>query len=241
MQQISGRTPRAGYDLVFATVRAAGPLFRTDEALASAGDLGMSYTAAYQALSGAMRGGIIERLRSGLYLASPPLRSREPHEYLIAMRAVEGAVIAGMSALAFWGLIDQEPVDMVTAVTSRSFTARPQGGAPPGQQEGPTDWLPSGLTIRGIRYVYRRIPSRELVGVALVQVDDATVVPMFDRERMLVDTVIHPRVYGLAMPAFIMSERGEELDMSRVEQYAAQLGATRALRRVHEAAEEVAM
>lgn len=236
MQQELNRTraPRSAYELVFETVRAVGPLFRTDEALRAADTFDMTESATHQALGAAVRGGVIERLRTGLYLAGPPLRSREPHEYLVATRAVDGAAIAGQSALAFWGLIDQEPVDMVTAVVGRAFSVRPS----PDQAD---DWPPAGITIHGVRYVYRRVAPSELVGAARVHVDDVTEVAMFDRERMLIDTVLHPRAYGGSTAAYILSERSDELDMDVVERYAAELGATNALRRSRHVVEGVVL
>lgn len=225
-QLIRKRAPRSAYELVFATVQSAGPLFRTSEAVACGQVLGMSQTASYQQLGAAARGGIVERLRGGLYLAAPPLRSHEPHEFLIATRAVHGSAIAGVSALSFWGLIDQIPMRLVTAVVSRGIVVQRSA-------DSESDaLLPAGLDIRGLRYVYRRITTVEMIGVAQTPVDDETVVPMFDRERTVLDSIIHPRTYGGTTGPYILSEHRDDLDDRRLRDYARQLRASAALERV---------
>jgi predicted transcriptional regulator of viral defense system len=212
------RTAGTALRLVREVALAEGPLFTSDAALDVAGRIGMSRDAAYKALSLAARAGIVSRLKGGLYRAEPPFGPAKVHEFVVATTLVRPSVISGPSALSHWSLIDQMPLHIVTASTPKSvLPPMSRGGSETGQApSGRHGWV-----IEGITYVYRRIPDAEMFGISDVWLDTETQVPMFDRERAVLDTFLHPRGEGPArFGELLIEEHRDDLDLEKLARYA---------------------
>lgn len=87
-----------------------------------------------------------------------------------------------------------------------------------------TGQVPSGRhgwVIEGITYVYRRIPDAEMFGISDVWLDTETQVPMFDRERAVLDTFLHPRGEGPErFGELLIEEHRDDLDPEKLARYA---------------------
>lgn len=214
LEQATGAALR----LVRETTLAEGPLFSSRAAVATAKRLGMSATAAYKALSVGADAGIVTRLKGGLYRATPPFGPPKIHEFQVATKLVQPSAISGSSALSHWGLIDQTPLHIVTASTPKTvYPPMSRGGSKTGSEEtGRHGWV-----IEGITYVYRKIPEAEMFGMSDVWLDTEIQVPMFDRERAVLDTFLHPRAEGAGhMGELLIEEHLDDLDLDKLRRYA---------------------
>lgn len=225
--------PGAALRLVRAVTLAEGSLFSSDDALEAGRHLGMSEDSVYKALSLAAQTGVAIRLKGGLYRAAPPFGPDHLHEFLVATALVRLSVISGTSALSHWSLIDQTPLHIVTAATTKSVVP------PASRGRGDDTSLAvgrNGWVIDGVTYLYRRIPESEMFGFSDVWLDTETRVAMFDRERAVLDTFLHPRGEGSGrLGAIILDEHRTEIDLGRLRAYAATTGRPRLLARVADA------
>lgn len=208
--------------LVRAVVLSEGPLFTSDAALGIAGGIGMSRDAAYKGLSLAARAGIVSRLKGGLYRAEPPFGPPQVHEFVVATALVRPSAISGSSALSHWSLIAQTPLHIVTASSPKSVLPPMSRG---GAERAPGRSGRHGWVIEGVTYVYRTIPPSEMFGIDDVWLDTETQVPMFDRERAVLDTFLHPRGEGAArLGESLIEEHRGELDLDKLKRYAEMSG-----------------
>ena len=201
----------------------SGRVFGSDDALVAGTEMGMSPSHVYKLLS-EMSGdaGLLVRPRRGLYVMRPPLGGRDPvRPIAIAVGAVPGSVVAGQSALAHWDLIDQAPMHVETLVTTTPPTWR-AGIEHRGRQ---TVWR-----IPGAAFQYRHVRGDEMFGISTVRLDSETEVPMFDRER----TVLEQFAIAPAVGEELFAAHGEDLDRKRLHEYAKRVGgqALRGVQRV---------
>lgn len=225
-QQASGSALR----LVREVTLAEGPLFTSEAAVDIAAQIGMSRDAAYKALSLAARAGVVSRLKGGLYRAEPPFGPMTIHEFVVATTLVRPSAISGPSALSHWSLIDQTPLHMVTSSTPKSvLPPMSRGGSETGQpRSGRHGWV-----IEGITYVYRKVPEAEMFGISDVWLDTETQVPMFDRERAVLDTFLHPRGEGPErFGELLIEEHRDDLDLEKLKRYAENSGKSRVVERI---------
>lgn len=221
----------AALRLVREVTLAEGPLFSSHAAMTVARRrLGISADAAYKALSFAARAGIASRLKGGLYRAAPPFGPPRVPEFLVATKLVQPSVISGQSALSHWGLIDQIPLHIVTASTPKTVLPPMSRG---GSHAEPTRSGRHGWVIEGITYIYRKIPEAEMFGISDVWLDTETQVPMFDRERAVLDTFLHPRAEGAGHLGDVLLEQHlQDLDLDQLQRYAETSGKARVIDRV---------
>lgn len=225
------RAPGAALRLVRELVLSEGPIFTTDAALEIGQRLGMSAAAIYKALSLAAQSGVAPRLKGGLYRAAPPFGPRHLHEFAVATALVRPAVIAGASALSHWGLVDQTPLRIVTAASPKVVLPPMSRGR--GEASRPTSQGRHGWVIEGVTYVYRRIPESDMFGISDVWLDTETHVPMFDKERALLDTFLHPRAgAGGHLGEAILTDHQEGVDVDRLLAYATTSGHERVAARI---------
>jgi hypothetical protein len=109
-----------------------------------------------------------------------------------------------------WGLIEQAPLKYETLVTPTRI--RWSGTEHRGQL---TRWKWEGQTFE-----YRHIPAREMFGIRLARVDSETEVPMFDRERCLLEEALRAPMSA----ATILADHRDEIDHHRLASYARKQG-----------------
>jgi predicted transcriptional regulator of viral defense system len=79
--------------------------------------------------------------------------------------------------------------------------------------------------VRGGSYEYVRISSERFFGIEEVWVDERFKVPIFDRERALLDCFALPRRFGsLAEGLGIFEEHAGDLDVAKLVNYALRYG-----------------
>ena len=81
-------------------------------------------------------------------------------------------------------------------------------------------WTVAGTTIR-----FRRIPADAMIGITTVRLDSETVVPMFNRERTLVELLTQPKPGSVEWAGELLREHRREIDLPRLRRYAERLGA----------------
>ncbi len=235
MQQISqGYAGISGIRLLEDLVGRHGELFAADEAVAAAHSLGLSRSHAYRLLHELTRSGYIRRLPKGLYVVESPIAGGlEPHSFSIATHLVRPSAISHWSALHQWGLVEQVPF-VVTASTPKVVVTPEmrKKRAPTGVHRGEhAAWI-----VDGVRYQFIRIRPRDMFGIEEVWVDARTQVPMFDKERALLDAFSHLRDFGAGgLGEQILAEHPEEIDGEKLLRYTETMGRPRVSARVHQA------
>jgi predicted transcriptional regulator of viral defense system len=202
----------------------------TAEALQAADELGISTRHAYKLLSQLSHSGWLQRLKYGLYVPQLPGGPPSAHPFAIATRLAEPAAISHWSALHHWGLVDQVPFS-VTASTPRSIVPpSARHSAPPDESASKRH---AAWVIDGARYEFIRISARDLFGIEQVWVDGSTAVPMFDRERSVLDAFVHLKGFGAGgLGDELVATHIDDLDTTRLLDYAEEMDRPLVLARV---------
>jgi predicted transcriptional regulator of viral defense system len=213
-----GGRPTAGLQLIqhVLEVAPAGRVFTSLDALAAGTELGLSPEHVYKLLSELVARGLLERPRRRLYAMRPPLGGMSPVRPLaIAVHAVAPAAVSGDTALSHWGLLSQAALH--EEVVSTSARIKWADGV---RKDGADSlWELDGATIR-----FHRIPDHEMFGIASTRLDTETVVPMFDRERSLLELLTHAGQDAVEWAQELVHEHRHDIDCDRLRQYAARLG-----------------
>jgi predicted transcriptional regulator of viral defense system len=198
-------------------VAPAGRVFTSHDAVVAGAELGITREHTYKLLSEMIDRGLLERPRARLYAARPPFGGMLPVRPLaIAVHAVTPAAVSGDTALAHWGFLSQAPLHEEVVSTP----ARIQWTSDIRMDGGDRLWTVGGATIR-----FRHVPSREMFGIASVRLDSETVVPMFDRERTVLEVLSRDGEWAREL----LEEFGRDIDAARLRRYAGRLGVTRPL------------
>jgi predicted transcriptional regulator of viral defense system len=224
----------SGIRLLERLVGQHGELFTSDEAVEGARDLGISTTYAYKLLHELTRSGYLRRLPKALYVVQSPIAGGvEPHSFAIATHLVRPSAISHWSALHHWGLVEQVPF-VVTASTPKVVVTPDMRRKP---DEAPVQRREHGAwVVDGVRYEFIRIRPPDMFGIDDVWVDARTRVPMFDRERALLDAFIHLRGFGAGgLGEQILAEHPDEVDRERLLRHAERMGRPRVSARVRQA------
>jgi len=201
-----------------------GRVFTSQEAVSTGHGAGLSAAHTYKLLSELTARGLLERPRGRLYVMRPPFGGLAPvHPLAIAVRAVQPAAVSGDAALVHWGLHEQAPLREETVSTS----ARIQWADGVQAQGSDRLWPVAGATIR-----FRRVPAHAMFGITSVRLDAATVVPMFDRERAVLELLTGTNHGSGAWAEEIIQTRSRDVDLPRLRDYARRLGVDGELRRI---------
>jgi predicted transcriptional regulator of viral defense system len=141
----------------------------------------------------------------------PPFGGTVPvRPLVIAVHAVSPAAVSGDTALAHWGLLSQAPLHEEVVSTPARIQWRK------GVRAEGTDrlWMIEGTTIR-----FRRVPQREMFGISSVRLDSDSVVPMFDRERALLE-LLGSGPAGVEWAEELLQQHEDEIDHARLLLYA---------------------
>jgi predicted transcriptional regulator of viral defense system len=233
-QRDPGYAGISGIRLLEHLVQRHGELFATGEVVEAAESLGISRSHAYKLLHELARSGYVRRLPKGLYVVESPIAGGvEPHSFDIATHLVRPSAISHWSALNHWGLVEQVPF-VVTASTPKVVVTpdmRRKPAETPGRPRAHGAWI-----VDGVRYEFIRIRPRDMFGIADVWVDARTQVPMFDKERALLDAFVHLRGFGAGgLGDQVLAEHLRELDTDRLLRYAMHMERPRVSARVDSA------
>src|SRR6266542_2989596 len=226
---VADRAPTAlsaGHRLVQRILEVApgGRVFTTQDAVAAGEELGFSRGHTDKLLSELVDRGLLERPRGRLYVMQPPYGGLMPvRPVAIAVRAVTPAAVSGDTALVHWDFVSQAPLHEEVVSTPARVQWRHGVHA-----DGPDRlWKVGGSTVR-----FRRVPRDEMFGITSVRLDSETVVPMFDRERSLLELLSRPEPASEQWAGEVIRDNLGQLDRSRLWEYAARLGASKQLARV---------
>ena len=192
---------------------AEGRVFTTEQAVHAGRRLGLTPSHVHKMLSEMSgSGGILDRPRRGLYVMHPPFGGRDAvRPIAVAVRAVQPSAVAGQSALAFWGLLEQVPLKYETLETPARLTSA--AGMRPHGDRAAWQW-------DGAAFEFHRIPKNQMFGIRDVRLDCETVVPMFDAERSVLEELVRSPRAG----AEILAGHRDTLDLPRLYDYAKRVG-----------------
>lgn len=234
MQQRSyART--AGVRLLDHLVDRHGLLFTSGEAVLAGAELGLSAGHVYKLLHDLARSGYLRRLAKSLYTVESPLAiGAAPHSFAIATHLVQPSAISRWSALQHWGLVEQVPF-VITASTPKVVVTPAMRSEVPRQRDrsarSHAAWV-----IDGVRYEFVRIPADHMFGIDYVWVDARSQVPMFDRERALLDAFVQMRGFGAGgLGEQVLAEHWQDVDVRKLVGYARQMGRPLPMRRLADA------
>src|SRR6266851_2101109 len=240
-KRTTGYATSSGIQLLEVLVERHGELFAADEAVEAARGLAISRSHAYNLLHDLTRSGFLRRLPTGLYVVASSIAGGvEPHSFAIATHLVRPSAISHWSALHHWGLVEQVPL-VVTASTPKSVVTpemrRTPARTPTGRRREHAAWV-----IDGVRYEFTRIRSRDMFGVVQVWVDAKTEVPMFDKERALLDAFVQLREFGTGgLGEQILVGHPDEIDPEKLIGYAEEMGRPQVMARLRAALDKASI
>jgi len=160
--------------------------------------------------------GWIERIKSGIFavvpLSSGVVRTPQLHEFLIAMRLVEPAVISYFSAMNYHGLTEQLP-QQVFITTNHKVTR---------------------TTRASLGFSYRIISHRpeRFFGARTEWINESPFM-ITDLEKTLIDGLTMPEyVGGVGIVAQSLSVSWSEIDEKRLYEYAVRIGVSAVVKRL---------
>jgi predicted transcriptional regulator of viral defense system len=205
-----------GLRLVTALESVGTDPFNTQDAQEEANGLGLSRAHTLRLLNQLTTAGRLTRLKRGLYAINDPV-TKQPraHAFAIGTALVSPSAVSHWSALQHWGLTEQIPATVTLTSPRRSF--------PPDRDEaassGHRAW-----SVAGTRYEVITVAQARFFGAADVWIDERNRVPIFDRERALLDAFQHFHVFGsLSVGLQVLEEHLAELDLDRLIDYALRL------------------
>ena len=212
-------------------------IFSTDEAKAAGGQLGIDEGYCPQLLAHLVAGGWLLRLRRGLYAGLGGLPgSVEVHPFAVATRLVSPAAISHWSALHHHGLTEQVPRHVTASTPRKVVTPSMRAPSGAGRREGRQIDEEGGKHFwqaNGVAYEYFTVTRDRFFGIEEVWIDEHFRIPIYDKERSLLDGFVAPRVFGsLSEPLGILEEHLATLDLEKIVAYAVRLGKASVARRL---------
>jgi len=205
-------------------------IFTTEDAKAVAADLAIPETYLPQLLSKLAASGWLLRLRRGLYAGMGKLPGEvEVHPFAVATNLVSPSAISHWSALHHHGLTEQVPRRVTASAPKKVVTPSMRAASSQnremeerlaGRQAGRHTW-----EVNGVEYEYYTVAADRFFGIEEVWVDEHFRVPIYDKERSLLDGFAAPRLFGgLSEALGILEEHAGELDLEKLAQYALRYG-----------------
>lgn len=233
-QRTTGYATSTGIRLLELLVERHGEVFAASEAVEAGRSLGISRSHAYKLLHDLTRSAFLRRLPKGLYVVASSLAGGvEPHSFAIATHLVRPSAISHWSALHHWGLVEQVPF-VVTASTPKSVVTpdmRHKAADPPARAREHAAWV-----VDGVRYEFTRIGPQNMFGIDQVWIDARTQVPMFDKERALLDAFVQLGGFGAGgLGDQVLAGHRDEIDLEKLVRYAEEMDRPGAIARVRSA------
>lgn len=222
---MQGSAPTASLRLLQGLLETApgGRVFTSQDAVVAGAELGFSPKHTYKLLTQLVDQGLVDRPRERLYAMRPPFGGLMPvRPLVVAVYAVQPAAVSGDTALVHWGLLEQAPLHEEVVSTPVRIQWRRNVSSDGADRL----WRVDGATIR-----FRHLPAGEMFGIATVRLDSESVVPMFDRERAILELMSRPEPDAAAWAAEIQRDHERDIDGARLREYAARLEADRTGRR----------
>ncbi|HEU0021844.1 MAG TPA: hypothetical protein VFR55_09260 [Dehalococcoidia bacterium] len=173
---------------LLATLEGAGSdPFTTGQAVKEGMTLGLTQTHIIKLVHLLTTGGWTTRIKKGVYaINDPATRQPKAHPFAIGAALVAPSAVSHWSALQHWGLTEQIPASITLSSPKRTFP--PRNGA---QSRRPA-WI-----VANVRYEVIAVTEASFFGVTQIWLNERNQVPIFDRERALLDAFHHFHVFGL--------------------------------------------
>jgi predicted transcriptional regulator of viral defense system len=215
---------RAGIRLLQAIEAAGTDLFTAFQATEVGAPLGLSSRHTVTLLHRLTTGGWLTRIKKGLYAINDPVtKLPKAHPFAIGAAIVTPSAVSHWSALQHWGLTEQVPATVTLSSPVRTFPPRNFD-----HSGGRAAWI-----VAGVRYEFIAISRPRFFGVVEVWVNERNRVPIFDRERALLDAFHHTHVFGsLSLALDILDSHLADIDVPRLVGYAVQLNVGAVARRL---------
>ena len=206
----------AGVRLLAIIEGTGADLFTAAQAADQGAELGLTPGHIRTLLHELADGGWVTRVKKGLYAINDPVtKLPKAHPFAIGTAIVPPSAISHWSALQHWGMTEQLPTTVMLSSPTRTF---PPAGQADGRGSRPV-W-----TVAGVRYEFVAITRPRFFGVAQVWVNERNQVPIFDRERALLDAFHHFHIFGsLSVGLEILESHLADIDVRRLVQYAVRL------------------
>lgn len=215
----------AGIRLLTALEQAGRDPFTTADAVAEGTALGLSRGHTLTLLHHLAAGAWLTRLKKGVYAINDPVsRLPKAHPFAIGAALVSPSAVSHWSALSHWALTEQIPLAVTLSSPTRTFPPTATTSAPNGHPA----W-----TVDGVHYTFITVTPDRWFGITRVWVNERNQVPMFDRERALLDAFQHFQIFGsLGTALTLLEEHRDHIDLPRLVQYAVELGVAAVVKRV---------
>ncbi len=160
--------------------------------------------------------------RRGLYVYLDPFtKEQRAHPFVVGTRAASPSAVSHWSALQHWGLTEQLP-DHVSISTSKDLRRPPENAA-----YGRTLWR-----LLDTSYEFIQVRPQRLFGIDQVRVGRWEV-PIFDKERAILDTFLQPDYFGsISVGLEVVESRLAEIDLRKLVRYALKLGVGHTIKRL---------
>jgi predicted transcriptional regulator of viral defense system len=193
----------------------AGRVFTSQEAVVAGAELGFTPEHTYKLLTQLVDRSLLDRPRGRLYVMKPPFGGLMPvRPLVIAVHAVTPVAVSGDTALSHWGLLEQAPLHEEIVSTPARIHWRGDVRSDGADRL----WHFDGSTIR-----FHHVRTSEMFGIVSVRLDNESVVPMFDRERCLIELLSRPEPEAARWAEEILREHASDIDRARLRRYAERL------------------
>lgn len=215
----------AGIQLMHGLEAAGADPFSAVQAVDAGTTLGLTPPHTMTLLHRLTAGGWLTRLKKGLYAINDPVtKLPKAHPFAIGAAIVTPSAVSHWSAFQHWGLTEQIPATVTLSSPARTF--------PPMDEADGTSRRPA-WTVAGVRYEFVTITTKRFFGVTQVWVSERNQVPIFDRERALLDAFHHFHLFGsLSIALEILETRLPDIDVHRLVAYAVRLDVAAVVKRV---------
>jgi predicted transcriptional regulator of viral defense system len=205
-------------------------LFPVAQAIEAGHALGLSRGHTNMLLHQLAAAGWVTRLKRGLYAVNDTVtRLPRSHPFAIGTALVSPSAVSHWSALQHWGLTEQIPSAVTLSSPRRTFP--PQNQAAASRQAA---WV-----VAGTAYEFVAIAAARFFGVTHEWISERDRVPVFDRERALLDAFHHFHVFGsLSVALQALEAHLGDIEVRRLVAYAGQLGVAAVVGRVGWALEQ---
>lgn len=215
----------AGVRLITALEGAGSDPFTALQAAREGVALGLTRTHVARLLHLLATAGWITRVKKGVYVINDPVtRAPRAHPFAIGAALVTPSAVSHWSALQHWGLTEQIPASVMLSSPKRT--------SPPTGESSARAARPAWV-VRGVRYEVVAVTEARFFGVTQVWVNERNQVPIFDRERALLDAFLHFHVFGSLSTALeVLEAHLADIEVERLVRYAVQLKVAAVVKRV---------
>lgn len=215
----------AGIRLLANIERAGADPFSAAQAVCQGTEIGLAPSHTTTLLHQLAKGGWLTRVKKGVY-AINDITTKMPkaHPFAIGAAIVMPSAVSHWSALQHWGLTEQLPSTVTLSSPTRTF---------PPDDAGYDNARHQAWIVGGLRYEFVYITKPRFFGVVEVWVSERDRVPVFDRERALLDAFHHFHIFGsLSVALEILEAHLADIDIDRLVHYAERLGIAAVVKRV---------